>query len=1051
MPYNLGIDIGITSLGFAGVGFKPNLEPNGILFAGSHIFEAAEDPKTGSSLAEPRRNARGARRIIKRRSVRKRAIRKLLEQYGINTQVIDETKYHGLEKSPWDLRTDAMKRPLSDSEFARVLFHIAKRRGADYSYNSRKEASNDKDATKTQKAATELEEKMARSGFQTIGSYLSSCLKKRNGDGSYDNFVMRDLLKSEVRTLFETQRRLGNLKASKALEESYAGTGLAVDERTPRGEGIAFFQRSLQSSEGMVGYCTLEPEEKRAPKQAYTAELFVMWTKLNNARIKTQGGGEVPLSPDQKNKLVDLAHKNQSVTYKQARKELDLSDSERFNISYRSIRDKNNTPDNSWESIREASEKAIFLQLSGYQQLKKALHTGSDVDWQKWLSSDRDKLDEIAHILTYAPDIRATRRELKDIGFDETTIHALENISFSKNLDLSLKAIRNILPHMQAGLLYDKACEQAGYHHSQKQNHGLGKVPPFQDVRNPVVNRALAQARKVVNACFEKYGMPETIIIELARDVGIPFKERQKIEKEQLKNQNVRSETKKEISELYGIIEDNVTGEDILKHRLWKEQQGYCPYSGVYISPEELTNPTATQIDHIIPYSRSWNDSYMNKILCLTSENQNKRNDTPREYFARTGRDITMLEVIANKLPRKKAENLLVENFDETKGKDWKDRALNDTRYMAKLLKNHLEQSLALGDGNRVQTRNGQLTAHLRHAWGFPLKTRSNDRHHALDAIVLACSTQGMVQAVSNWNKYEARLKQMPEERYPPKPWETFREDTLAAVNTIFVSRMPVRKITGQAHQETIRSIRQQPDGTQRIIQRVKLSGLTPAILENMVDKDRNIKLYTVLKERLDQFDGKPDKAFAEPIFMPTNDPEKQAPQIHGIRYVTNEKSGIIINEGLASNGDMVRVDVFQKSGKFFLVPIYVHHFAGERLPNKAIIAAKPEENWEEMREEDFIFSLHKNDLVYIKESETEKYYGYYIRTDRANGGISIKAHDNDSSFGENGVKRKGIKTLLEFEKYSVDYFGNKTRILKETRLGLAHGDDSEFSEGDPF
>src|SRR5690606_29609676 len=145
-------------------------------------------------------------------------------------------------------------------------------------------------------------------------------------------------------------------------------------------------------------------------------------------------------------------------------------------------------------------------------------------------------------------------------------------------------------------------------------------------------------------------------------------------------------------------------------------------------------------------------------ILCHTSCNQDKSNKTPRERWGGTPTWEAM-EVFARQLPPKKAENLLMENFDEEKAGKWKSRALNDTRYISRLLKNHLEQSLDLGSGNRIQTRNGMLTFHLRGAWGFPDKNRANDRHHALDAIVLACSTQGMVKMLADWNKYEARAK----------------------------------------------------------------------------------------------------------------------------------------------------------------------------------------------------------------------------------------------------------------------------------------------------
>ncbi|MDP9196636.1 MAG: type II CRISPR RNA-guided endonuclease Cas9 [Pseudomonadota bacterium] len=1053
MGYNLGIDMGITSVGFAGV----DLANRTILFSGAHIFEAAENPKDGSSLAAPRREKRGMRKVIRRRAQRKKAVLRLLETHGLKDtgQIRSPERTHP-GRSVWDLRKEALERKLEDAEFARILFHIARRRGFQ---SNRKDAGKDnEEGKKALKGARDLQEAMAVAGVPTIGAYLATLSKKRNGDGSYERFVTRDLLRQEVAKIFEAQRRSGNIKATQKLLLAYAGDGDLKKRYTVAGDGIAFCQKPLQSSEHLVGTCILTGE-KRAPKFSCTAELFVLWSRLNNLRIKSLKDEERPLTQDEKNRLAALAHKNKTgVTWKLARRELDLADEERFNISYRKIKDE----DNSWEKIRDAAEKSGFLKMPGYHALKAALDTGSEADWQTWMGPQRDRLDQIAWILSFERDIQRITEQLAGLGLDEGQIDRLSDIAgFSKTVDLSLAVMRDILPYMQEGMTYDRACREAGYDHSRKEGKGLDRVPPFDDIRNPVVNRAMARARKIINACIREHGMPETIIVELGRDVARSFRDRRDIEREQKKNQAYREEARKHVAEILGIVPDNVSGEDILKYRLWKEQDGFCPYSGVYMTPETLGDPVATQIDHIIPYSRSWNDSLANRILCLASENQNKGNDTPVEFFRRTDRNLDALEAFARKLPPKKAENLMVENFDNEKADRWKSRALNDTRYMAQALKNHLEQSLALGEGNRVQTRNGALTARLRSAWGFPEKNRRNDRHHAVDAIVLACSTQDMVKQHAGWNRYEARRKNPAERPLPTKPWETFRNDVMDKIfgpkneqgtrtGGIFVSRMPVRKITGAAHQETIRSIRALPDGERQIVQRVKLAGLKPDMLENLVDRQRNIKLYTVLKERLDAHGGKPDKAFSSPVYMPSRDPGKQGPYIHSVRVVTNEKSGIRINGGLASNGDMVRVDVFRKDGKFHLVPIYVHHFSGKRLPDRAIVAFKDEKDWLEIDDRDFLFSLYKNDLVCLK-SKKEEILGYYNGTHRGTGSINLRSHDSDPGFGKDGVREGiGVKTLLVFEKYSVDFFGRKHRIRKEQRLGLAHRDDPEPGPTEP-
>ena len=691
MTYNLGIDIGIASIGFAVV----DLAAETILKSNSYIFERAENPKTGASLALPRRTARGQRRVINRRAKRKKAIRRLLRAHHFNnvdaidaplTQTRgefypDQFAADALKQdknatiSVWDFRKDALERRLTEAEFARVLFTMAKRRG--YQSNRKGAEANDVEGKKALSAAKNLQEAMARSGHVTIGAYLATKDKKRNGDGNYENFVERNLLRHEIKKIFESQRAFGFEKATPELEEQFLD--------------IAFFQRPLQSSAHLIGFCSLEPEERRAPKFSYTAELFVLWSKLNNLRVKSQNGEERPLTQAEKETLSAKAHTLKSLSYVQIRKQFELTDQERFNISYRKVKE----ADNSWEAIRDTAEKKDFISLSGYHAMKDALAIPSEMDWRAWFNANRQTVDEIAHLLSTLEDATQIESELNKFSLSRAQIENLSKIThFNKAVDLSLKALRAIEPYMLQGLTYDKACLAAGYDHSQKANKGLDTLPPFDDIRNPVVNRALAQARKIINAVIREYGKPETIIIELARDVGKNFQDRAAIEKEQKKNEERRNDAKRHIAECFEIKPENVSGDDILRYRLWKEQGGLCPYSEVYITPDMLRDPLATQIDHIIPYSRSWNDSYMNKILCLTSENQSKGNETPREYFTRIGYDIDLLAAYASRLPRKKAENFLIERFHEDKAKEWKDRALNDTRYIARALKNHIENNL---------------------------------------------------------------------------------------------------------------------------------------------------------------------------------------------------------------------------------------------------------------------------------------------------------------------------------------------------------------------
>jgi CRISPR-associated endonuclease Csn1 len=252
MSYTLGIDVGIASIGFAGI----NMSDKKILFCGSHIFKAAEEPKTGASLALSRRMARGSRRVIHRRRSRKLALLKLLEDNGFKTPQI---VYKHQKTNVWQSRIDCHHQILSENDFARVLYHIAGHRG--FQSNRKRPKPNDTEGKKAPTGAIALAENLEKSSLPTIGYYLASLEKIRNSRGSFDRLITRDLLREEIDKIFTAQRKFGHPLATETLKQAY--------------HKVAFDQNPLQSSYPLVGSCSLEPLEKRAPKFSYSAELFV--------------------------------------------------------------------------------------------------------------------------------------------------------------------------------------------------------------------------------------------------------------------------------------------------------------------------------------------------------------------------------------------------------------------------------------------------------------------------------------------------------------------------------------------------------------------------------------------------------------------------------------------------------------------------------------------------------------------------------------------------------------------------------------------------------
>ena len=256
--------------------------------------------------------------------------------------------------------------------------------------------------------------------------------------------------------------------------------------------------------------------------------------------------------------------------------------------------------------------------------------------------------------------------------------------------------------------------------------------------RNPVVLRALNQARKVINALVREYGAPRQCISKWRATCPEPIDERRKIEKEQAEYRE-RNDKDKSHSQQFGT---HAKGREFEKFRLYREQQGKCAYSIEPLDLHRVLDEGYVEIDHALPYSRSFDDSKNNKVLVLARENRDKGNATPYEYLDGANDSERWRHFVAfvegNKAYRlAKRSRLLRKNFGTEEAEEFRERNLNDTRYICKFFKTYVERYLKLADDSeskRCVVLSGQLTAFLRARWGL-LKVRADsDRHHALDA-----------------------------------------------------------------------------------------------------------------------------------------------------------------------------------------------------------------------------------------------------------------------------------------------------------------------------
>ena len=247
-------------------------------------------------------------------------------------------------------------------------------------------------------------------------------------------------------------------------------------------------------------------------------------------------------------------------------------------------------------------------------------------------------------------------------------------------------------------------------------------------------------------------------------------------------------------------------------------------------------------------------------------------------------------------------------------------------------------------------------------------------------------------------------------------------------VTPLFVSRAPNRKMSGQGHMETVKSAKRLDEGIS--VLRVPLTQLKLKDLEKMVNREREPKLCEGLKARLEAHKDDPTKAFAEPFYK-YDKAGNRTQQVKAVRVEQVQKTGVWVrnHNGIADNATMVRVDVFEKGGKYYLVPIYSWQVAKGILPDRAVVAYADEEDWTVIDESfRFKFVLYSNDLIKVT-AKKNVFFGYFVSLNRATGAIDIRVHDTDNTKGKNGIFQSvGVKTALSFQKYQIDELGKEIR-----------------------
>lgn len=827
IQYRLGLDLGTNSIGWCLLKLNNNREPIHVIRMGSRIFPDGRNPKDGASLAVDRRLARQMRRRRDRFIRRRRRLLDALVQYGL--MPADKTERKRLVSlDPYQLRKEALDNPLPPYHIGRAIFHLNQRRG--FNSNRKTDKSGADDSGKIKNAIKQVRAIMdADKTIRTFGEWLAIRHEKREpvrarlrGKGAkatYDLYIDRSMIEHEFDTIWRKQAEFNAQLLSAEAREKI--------------RDILLYQRPLKPVK--PGRCTFEPSDYRAPIALPYVQRFRIYQEVNNLRLINEDFQEEPLTLEQRDLLVEALERQSKPTFDRIRRLLKLGDA-KFNLES--------------ENRDHLKGNATSIQMA-----KDSLFGGK---WHEFTTSLQDEIVE--KLLDEENEAELISWLQKKTGVEETAAIAIANIRLPEGYsNIGRKALTRILPELKKGVIpYSEAVIRAGYQSHSQFHDGeiLSELPYYGQIltrhvafgsndpndpeekrygriANPTVHVGLNQLRKLVNAIIERYGHPAEVIVEVARDLKNSKARKDEIREEQKKRQDQNDSYRKKLEEL-GLP---VNSENMLRLRLWHElnindpNDRRCPYTGEQISITRLFSPEV-EIDHILPFSKTLDDSLMNKVVSMRYANRDKGNRTPFEAFGHSPSNYdwpAVLTRVAN-MPKGKSLKFAPDALDRfLKDKDFLARQLNDTAYLSRIAKEYLT---AVCPPNCVWVTTGHLTAMLRGKWGLNnilsdsgKKERADHRHHAIDAAVIGVTDRGLLQRLARASALarERQLGRLVEEM--PLPWPDFRREVTDAVNRIIVSYKPDHSVHAQLHNDTAYGIVSGPDdnGRYEVVHRVPI------------------------------------------------------------------------------------------------------------------------------------------------------------------------------------------------------------------------------------
>jgi CRISPR-associated endonuclease Csn1 len=965
---------------------------------GVDAFDTAKE----SSRNEQRRTARMMRRQIRRRARRRKIVTAALIEAGL-LPANDVERAKVLELDPYPLRARAVSERLEPFDIGRILYHLNQRRGflslkkvskekvekELKAIEKKREKAAEKGETPTDeqddsKMLAAIEMLQQRMDGRTLGQYLHEQQKAPTqpspgvpGEGVRapvrirTQHTKRAMIEDEFLRAWEHQRK--HHPGLLTEQKLFGAVGRLDAQRTrqaiPRDRsksllqqfglhGLVFFQRPIYWPREMIGMCELEKGQRRCHRADRRAQRFRMLQEINNLRFNPAGGGEAglfpgvtlpgrptfgfverPLDAEQRQMLLDAMYKKEKIEFPAIRKLLGLLEGSKFNL--------------------ERGERASIKGCVTDVLMTKA--------WPGYAKLDEGMKDQIVRVVIDAERDGPEAEEMlrTRFGLADDAVEALMSVDLPDGyVGFSLVAIDKLMPHLEAGLILmgrdgeDSAMHRAEYlRRDQLQKRMFDQLPPLEAIRsgaladlpNPVVRATMHELRRVVNAIVREHGRPDAVHVEMARSLKMSgekrkkyntlindrWKEREKIEKILSGGESAEDCDGKPI--LPGI-KIAATRDAILKYRLWREQDCRCVYTGESISFAQLYDGS-THIDHILPYSKTLDDSQMNKVVCFRDANDQKGQQSPWEWLA--GRDPARLKKIeqwSEGLPFNKRRKLVQQEINTD---DFIARQLVDTGYIARLAIEYMK--LLMEKDHEVQGRKGTYTADLRHHWGIgeviadlpdsPAwqekndlgpgeKNRADHRHHALDALVIALTNRrtlaAMHQGKEMVNHVDRETGEVVEyQRFVndiPPPWgldeQAFRDLVSEKIRSINVSHRVRRGVSGGLHEETNHGpVFERVNGAERKAKRREGEFVVRKAVEslsmNEVEKIRDETIRKIVVKRLEEHgirigrgaEKVPPKKMQEAmkdLRMPSGVP------IRKVRIVKNELTIRPLREGTA-------------------------------------------------------------------------------------------------------------------------------------------------------